>query len=108
MCQDKFGKIDEYVWWDLEIISSNVGMQFTSTYFQEECQTHRVQLMFAAPEHQEMNRQVELTCRMLRTIAHSLRVHARVSEACIHFVLMYMTDHIFTVLPIKYMVNEDS
>ena len=34
-------------------------------------------------------------------------VHARVSEAYIHFSLMYMKDHIFLVLPIKDMINED-
>ena len=37
---------------------------------------------------------------MLRTIAHSLMVHARVSEA-------YTTYHIFPVLPIKYLINND-
>ena len=35
-------------------------------------------------------------------------VHARVSEAYIHFALIYTTDHIFFVLPIKYLINEDS
>ena len=34
-------------------------------------------------------------------------VHARVLEAYIHFVLMYMTDHIYPVLPIKDLINED-
>ena len=42
-----------------------------------------------------------------RVVAHSLMVHARVSEAYIHFALMYRTDHIFPVLPIKYLINED-
>ena len=51
--------------------------------------------MLAAPEHQEMNVQVEATWRTLRTIAHSHRVHARVSEAYIYFALMYTTYHIF-------------
>ena len=53
-----------------------------------------------------MNGQVEGTWRTLRTIAHSLVVHARVLEAYIHFVLMYMADHIFLVLPIKDLINE--
>ena len=44
---------------------------------------------------------------MLRTIVHSLIVHARVLEENIHFWLMYMTDHIFPVLPIKDLINED-
>ena len=33
-------------------------------------------------------------------------VHARVSEKYIHFALMYSTDHIFTALPIKHLVNQ--
>ena len=48
-----------------------------------------------------MNGQVEVTWRTLRTIAHSLVVHDRVPENYIHFALMYTTDHIFPVLPIK-------
>ena len=34
-------------------------------------------------------------------------VHARVSEAYIHFSFMYTIDHIFPVLPIKDLINED-
>ena len=59
------------------------------------------------PEHQGMNKQVEVTRRTLLTIAHSLMVHARVSEPYIHFSLMYTTDNIFSVLPITDMINED-
>ena len=54
-----------------------------------------------------MNGQVEVTWITLRTIAHSLMVHARVPEVNIHFSLMYTTDHIFPVLPIKDIINED-
>ena len=54
-----------------------------------------------------MNGQVEVTWRMLHTIAHSLMLHARVLEVYIHFALIYTTDHIFPVLPIKYLINED-
>ena len=54
-----------------------------------------------------MNRQVEVTWRTLRTFAHSLMVHARVPEVYVHFTLMYTTDHIFPVLPIKDIINED-
>ena len=54
-----------------------------------------------------MNGRVEVTCRTLRTIAHSLVVHAIFLEACIHFELMYTTDRIFPVLPIKDLINED-
>ena len=48
-----------------------------------------------------------MTWRTLRTVAHSLMVHARVPEVYVHFKLMYTTDHIFLVLPIKDLINED-
>ena len=63
--------------------------------------------MLAVPEHQEMNRQVEVTWRALRTIAQSFMVHDRVSEVYIYFALMYMTYHIFPVLSIKDLIIED-
>ena len=69
--------------------------KFTLTKFKEKCQTRGVHLTLAAPEHQEMNGQVGVTWRTLRTISHSLMVHAIILEAYIHFALMYMTDHIF-------------
>ena len=63
--------------------------------------------MLAAPEHQEMNGQVEGTWRTLRTIAHSLMVHARDLEEYIHFAIMYTTYHILLILQIKYMISKD-
>ena len=66
-----------------------------------------MRLTLAAPEHQDMNRQVEATWRTLHTFAHSLMVHSRVLEAYIHFALMYTIDHTFQVLPIKDLINED-
>ena len=63
--------------------------------------------MLAAPERQETNGKVEVTWRTLRTFAHSLMVHARVPEVYVHFALMYTADHIFPVLPIRYLINED-
>ena len=54
-----------------------------------------------------MNRQVEVTCRTLHTIAHSLMVHARISGAYINFILMHTAYHIFLVIPIKDLINED-
>ena len=56
--------------------------------FKDECQTRGVCLTLAAPEHQEMNGQVEVIWRTLRTVANSLMVHAIVLEAYIHFALM--------------------
>ena len=64
-------------------------------------------MTLAAYEHQEMNGQVEVTCRTLRTVAHSLMVYARVPEVYVHFALMCTTDHIFPVLTIKDLINED-
>ena len=61
MFQSRFGKIDEFGWWDLERISADAGTQFASTEFKEECQIRRVRLTLEAPEHQEMNGQVEVT-----------------------------------------------
>ena len=92
---------------DLERNSADAGTQFTSTEFKIECQTRGVYLALAANEHQEMNKQVEVTWRTLRTIKHYIMVHAIVLEAYIHFSLMYMTDNIFPVLPIKDMINKD-
>ena len=54
-----------------------------------------------------MNGQVEVTWRTLRTVAHFLTVHTRVLELYVHFALMYTTDHIFPVLPIKDLINEE-
>ena len=31
MFQSRFGKMDQFGWWDLERISADTGMQFTST-----------------------------------------------------------------------------
>ena len=107
MFQSRFGKMDQFGWWDLERISADAGTQFTSTEFKGECQIRGVRLTLAAPEHQEINGQVEVTWRTLRTIAHFLMVHARVPENYIHFALIYTTDHIFPVLPIKDLINED-
>ena len=107
MFQSRFGKIYQFGWWYLERISSDAGTQFTLTEFKDECQTRGVRFKLAAPEHQEMNRQVEVTWRTFRTVAHYLMVHAIVPEVYVYFVLMYMIDHIFPVLPIKYLINKD-
>ena len=107
MFQSRFGKIEQFGWWDLERISVYAGTQFTTTDFKEEFQTRRVRLTLAASEHQEMNGKVEVTWRTLRTVAHALMVHSRVPEVYVHFASMYTTDHIFPVIPIKDLINED-
>ena len=105
MFQSRFGKIDQFGWWGLERISADAGTQLTSTEFKDECQTHRFNFTLEAPEHQEMNGKVQVTWRTLRTVAHSLMVHARVPEVYVHFALIYTTHHIFPVLPIKDLIN---
>ena len=54
-----------------------------------------------------MNGKVEVTRRTLRKVPHSLMVHDRVLEVYVHFTLIYTIDHIFPVLPIKDLINED-
>ena len=89
--QSRFRKIDQFGWWDLERISADAGTQFTSTDSKEECQTCGVCLTLVATEHQEINGQVEVTWRTLRTVAHALMVHARVPEVYVHFALYNAT-----------------
>ena len=43
MFQYIFVKIDNFVWFYLEIISADSGTQFTSTKFKGKCQTRGVQ-----------------------------------------------------------------
>ena len=76
MLQSRFWIIDQFGWWDLEIILAYAVTQFNLTDFKKECQTRGVRLMLAAPQHQDMNGQVEVLCRTLRTVVHSLLVHA--------------------------------
>ena len=105
--QSRLGQIEKFGWWYLERMSADAGTQFTSTEFQYECQTCGARITLAAPKHQEMDMQVEVTWRTLYMIAHSRMVHARVSEAYIHFSLTYRADHILPVLPIKDLINQN-
>ena len=91
----------------MEIIQNDDGMQFTSNEFQEGISVCTVWLALAAPDYQETNGQVEATWWTLRTIAHSIMVHAQVSDEYTHFELLYTTDNIFPFLPIKHLVNKD-
>ena len=49
--QSIFGKVDEFGWWDMEIIQTDAGMQFTSKEFQEVLSVHGVLLALLAPYH---------------------------------------------------------
>ena len=70
MFQAIFGKLDEFGWWDMEIIQTDDCTQFTSKDFQEGISVRGVLLVLAEPEHQEMNGQVEVTCLTFQTISH--------------------------------------
>ena len=50
--QSRFGKIDRFGWWDLEIFSVDAGTQFTSPESQDAFQTRSVHLILAATEYQ--------------------------------------------------------
>ena len=101
MFQEVFGKLYQFGWWDMEIIQTDAGTRFTSKEFQEVLSIRGVQLTLASSDHQEMNGKVEVTSQALRTITQSIMVHALVYNEYIHFELMYPTDRVFTVLPIK-------
>ena len=107
MFQSRFGKIYQFGWWNLEIISADAGTKFTSTEFKDECHTRGFRLTLAALEYQEMNGQVEVTWRTLRKVAHYLMVHARFPEVYVNFALIYTIYNIFPVLPIKDLINKD-
>ena len=61
-----------------------------------------------APGHKFINGQVEVIWKTLQTITHLIMVHAQVSGEHIHFALIYSTDNIFPVIPIKPLVNQGS
>ena len=105
MFQSRFGKVDAFGWWDMERIQTDAGTQFTPKEFQEGISVRVVLLALAAPDHQEINGQVKVTWRTVQTITYSVMVHARVSNEYIHLILIYMTAHIFPIVPIKHLVN---
>ena len=88
-------------------IQNGAGKKFTSKNFQEVIYVHGLRLALSTPDHNEMNVQVEGTWRTFGALANAIMVDARVSEEYIHFAFMYTTYHIFPVLPIKHLVNQD-
>ena len=82
MFQSRFWKMDQFGWWDLEIISADAGTQFTLTEFKDELQTSGVCLTLLAPGHQEKNRQVEVTRTMQVRSLHrrSSKMNAKLAE----------------------------
>ena len=65
MFQARFGKVDEFGWWDIEIIQTDAGKQFTSEEFQERLSVHGLRLALSAPYHQKVNDQFEVTWQTL-------------------------------------------
>ena len=53
--QGIFGKLDEFGWWDMEIIQTDTGMRLTPKEFQEGIYIRGFPVALAAPDHQEMN-----------------------------------------------------
>ena len=51
MFQARFGKIDHFGQWDMEIVQTVAGTQFNSKGFQEVLSVHGVQLALAALYH---------------------------------------------------------
>ena len=59
--QVRSGKVDGFFWWDMEIIQTDAGKQFTSKEFQYVLSIRIVKLALVALYHQEINGQVEIT-----------------------------------------------
>ena len=53
--QERFVKVDEFGWWDMDIIQTDAGTQFTSNEFWEGLSVHGVKIALAPPYHQEIN-----------------------------------------------------
>ena len=50
--QERFGQLDAFGWWDIEIIQNDTSTQFTSRKFQEVVSVRGVQLALSARDHQ--------------------------------------------------------
>ena len=64
--------------WNLKHIRTDAGTYFTSEDFIADCEEHGIKLTFAAPRHQEMNGICERAWGIIRAMAFSFLVHARV------------------------------
>ena len=69
MFQEIFGKVDKFVLWDMEIIQTDAGTQFTSKESQEVFSLRGLRLALKTTDHQEINGQVEVTWRTFRAIS---------------------------------------
>ena len=88
-------------------IQNDTGIYFTSKEFQGGISVRGLRLALVAPYHQEINNQFEVAWKTFQTFAHSIMVHTQVYDKYIDFALMHTTDHIFHILSIKKLVNQD-
>ena len=107
MFQARFGKVDEFGWWGSEWIQTYAGAQFTYKDIQEVLSVRAVWLALVAPDHQEINVQVEVTWWTLQTISHSIIVHTRVLDKYIHFNLYKRLIIYFPSYQMKRLINQD-
>ena len=85
MFQSRSGKSTNLDGWTYKAFQQMQDCNLPQWSSKKNIKTHGIHLMLAAPEHKEINGQVEVKWRTECTIAHSLMVHTRVSEAYIHF-----------------------
>ena len=52
MFQARFGIVDKFGWWDMDVIQTDAGTQFTSRDFQEGLSVSGVWIALAVPYHQ--------------------------------------------------------
>ena len=74
----------------MDRIQSDSGTQFTSNCFQEVLSVHGLRLALAAPSHQDMNEQVELTWKTLQINVHSSMVLTWFSDEYITFIIYFL------------------
>ena len=89
-------------------IHVDAGSQFVSDEFRTWCEDNNIELVIAAPAHQEMNGLVERMWQSCRKTAFGMCNNARLGWAFLHHALHYATE-VMEVLPIKgcYKKDED-
>lgn len=89
---------------DIDRIRADTGSEFTSDEFKHFCILHRINLLLAAPKHQENNHLAERSWQTIHRMAHSMLVHARLPDKY-HFHAIRYATAVFNVLPVKNLYN---
>ena len=89
-----------------EEIHVDAGSQFVSEEFRRWCRDNNIELVIAAPAHQEMNGLVERMWQSCRKTAFAMCNNARLGWAFLHHALHYATE-VMEVLPIKGCIKRD-